>query len=256
MLSTYHSILVLISIQARWNPSLTVLLFSLQLPPPPCCCHRHTKVTSPAFAWNDYASKRNIYLKWNEKKNSNGYEGQNQNGQSIYWIPIRYIVHVVFWSCFCVLLSWSFDIYECRNYLQVTFRCTLLMTYCEKYELSSNSSIHQVSSSLIHWGRDMMATSFQTTFSNAFSWMKIYKLWLRFHCNFFPRVQITIFHHCFRQWLGAGQATSHYLCQCWLVDWRIYASLSLNEVKCFSTPGNTQLIITRTYPDYNETYLY
>ena len=51
---------------------------------------------------------------------------------------------------------------------------------------------------LTHWGRDKMAAIFQTAFSNAFSWMKIYKFWLRFHWNFFPRVQIITFHHCFR----------------------------------------------------------
>ena len=81
---------------------------------------------------------------------------------------------------------------------------------------------------LIHWGRDKKAAIFQTIFSNAFSWMKMYKFRLRFHWNFFQRVQITIFHRCFRYWLGASQATSHYLKQWWLVDWHIYASLGLN----------------------------
>ena len=33
---------------------------------------------------------------------------------------------------------------------------------------------------LTHWGRDKMAAIFQTTFSNAFSWMKMFKFWLRF----------------------------------------------------------------------------
>ena len=36
--------------------------------------------------------------------------------------------------------------------------------------------------------------------------------------------------HWFRQWLGADQATSHYLNQWWLIYWRIYASLGLNEL--------------------------
>ena len=75
-----------------------------------------------------------------------------------------------------------------------------------------------------------MAANFVTTFSNAFSWIKIYKFRLRFHWSLLPRVQLTIFHHCFRQWLGAGQATSHYLDQWLLVYSRIYASLGLNEL--------------------------
>ena len=31
-----------------------------------------------------------------------------------------------------------------------------------------------------------------------FSWMKMYKFWLRFHWSLFPRVQLTIFQHLFR----------------------------------------------------------
>ena len=45
---------------------------------------------------------------------------------------------------------------------------------------------------LTHWGQDKMAAIFQT-FSNAFSWMKIYKFWLKLHLSLFPRVQLTIF---------------------------------------------------------------
>ena len=83
---------------------------------------------------------------------------------------------------------------------------------------------------LTHWGRDKMAAIFQMTFSNAFSWMKMFKFRLRFHWSLFPRVQLTIFQHWFRKWLGTDQATSHYLNQCWLVYWCIYASLGLNEL--------------------------
>ena len=90
---------------------------------------------------------------------------------------------------------------------------------------------------LTHLDRDKMAAKFLTTISNAYSWMKLYKFRLRFHWNLFPRVKITIFQHWFRWWLGAGQATSHYLNQWWLVYWRIYALplatlLTLNELKC------------------------
>ena len=51
---------------------------------------------------------------------------------------------------------------------------------------------------LTHWGRDRMASIFQTTFSNTFSWMKMYKFRLRFHWSLFPRVQFTICQHWFR----------------------------------------------------------
>ena len=64
---------------------------------------------------------------------------------------------------------------------------------------------------LAHWGRDKMAAIFQTTFSDAFSWMKRYEFRLKFHLSLFLRVQLKIFQHWFRKWLGAGQVTRHYL---------------------------------------------
>ena len=51
---------------------------------------------------------------------------------------------------------------------------------------------------LKHWGRDKMDAISQTTFLNAFPWMKMCKFRLRFHWKLFPRVQLAIFHHCFR----------------------------------------------------------
>ena len=51
---------------------------------------------------------------------------------------------------------------------------------------------------LTHWGRDKMAAIFQTTLLNEFSWMKMYKFWLRFHWSLFPMAQLTIFQHWFR----------------------------------------------------------
>ena len=80
---------------------------------------------------------------------------------------------------------------------------------------------------LSHWGRDKMTAVSQTTLSNGFSWMKMLEF-RRFHWSLFLGVQLTIIQHWFRQWLGAGQTTSHYLNQWCLVYWRIYASLGLN----------------------------
>ena len=83
---------------------------------------------------------------------------------------------------------------------------------------------------LTYCGRDKMAAVSQTALSNAFSWMKMLEFRLKFHWSVFPKFQLTIFQHWFRYWLGAGQATSHYLNQWWLIYWRIYASLGLNEL--------------------------
>ena len=79
-----------------------------------------------------------------------------------------------------------------------------------------------------HWSRDQIDAILQTTFSNVFSWMKLYWFRLKIHWSLFPRAQLTIFQHWFRQWLGADQATSHYLNQWWSFYWRTDASLGLN----------------------------
>ena len=89
---------------------------------------------------------------------------------------------------------------------QHTYHSSCRSTVCGEWHLTLP---------LTHWGRDKMAVIFQTIFSNAFSWMKMFNFRLRFHWIVFPRVQLTIFQHWFRWWLGAVQATSHYLNQWW-----------------------------------------
>ena len=51
---------------------------------------------------------------------------------------------------------------------------------------------------LTHWGRDKMDATSQTTFSSAFSWMKMYEFRLKFHWILFLRVQLTIFQNWLR----------------------------------------------------------
>ena len=76
-----------------------------------------------------------------------------------------------------------------------------------------------------------MAAVLQTIFSNALSWIQMYEFCSKFHWSLFLGFQLTIFQHWFRYWLGAVQATSHYLNQWWVVYRRIYASLGLSELK-------------------------
>ena len=43
-----------------------------------------------------------------------------------------------------------------------------------------------------------MTAIYQMTFSNAFSWLKMYRFWLKFHWRLLLRVHLTIFQHWFR----------------------------------------------------------
>ena len=99
-----------------------------------------------------------------------------------------------------------------------------------KWYLTSTCSMYWLVLYLTYWGRDEIVSILQTTFSNAFSWMKICEFCLRFHWSLFLRFLLRIFHHWFRWWLGAKQAPSHYLNQWWFVYWCMYASHGLNEL--------------------------
>ena len=83
---------------------------------------------------------------------------------------------------------------------------------------------------LSHWGLNKMDAISQTTFSNAFYLMKMCEFWLKLHWSLFPRVQLRVFQHWFRLWLGAMQATSHYLNQWWSAHRCKYVSFGLNEL--------------------------
>ena len=62
-------------------------------------------------------------------------------------------------------------------------------------QISYSASLENTST---HWGWDKMAAIFQTTFSNAFSWMNMYEYWSKYHWSLFLRVQLIIFQHWFR----------------------------------------------------------
>ena len=68
---------------------------------------------------------------------------------------------------------------------------------------------------LTHLLLNKMAAISQTIFWNAFSWMINFVFWLKFNWSLLLKVQLTIRQQWFRWWLGAEQATSHHLNQCW-----------------------------------------
>ena len=70
-----------------------------------------------------------------------------------------------------------------------------------------------VAGQLTHLPMQKMIAISQTTFSNAFSWMKSFVFCLKFHWSLYLRVQLTVRQCWFRKWLGVQQARSHYLNQ-------------------------------------------
>ena len=59
--------------------------------------------------------------------------------------------------------------------------CSISIAHAlEIVQSHTNRSICKINQYLTHWGRDKMVAIFQTMFSNAFSWMKMYEFRLRF----------------------------------------------------------------------------
>ena len=75
-----------------------------------------------------------------------------------------------------------------------------------------------------------MADILRTTFSNAFSWMKMHEFRLRFHWNLFPRVQLTKIPALVQMMAWRQSGDKPLSGQWWSVYWRIYASFGLNEL--------------------------
>ena len=100
---------------------------------------------------------------------------------------------------------------------------------------------------LTHLSVDKMAAISQTTFSNAFSWMKI-----KFYRSLFIRAQLTIFQHWFRWWLGANQVINHYLNQCWPSSLSHICSTRGRWVKFMSTCNICWKITLLNYPHISQ----
>ena len=90
---------------------------------------------------------------------------------------------------------------EIPNYHEQSKHMPPRKTACESYP-------HQIYKIFTHRGRDKMDAISHTTLSDAFSWMKM----LEFRLLFFE---------------------SQYLNQWWLIYWRIYASLGLNDLSVY-----------------------
>ena len=137
---------------------------------------------------------------------------------------------LIFLSLFLVMLS-RFIASERRHLLYSVFSHWLKPWYDidGKSPWAGITAVLGSTTSLTHWARKKISAISQTKFRNAFSWMRKHEFHLWFHWSLFLRFELTIFQHWFRWWLGANQATSHYLNQWWLVYWCIYVSPGLNE---------------------------
>ena len=128
----------------------------------------------------------------------------------------------------------KFFFLERQHYVQVIPTEYCAVTVISANTLCNDNAINRITRYfgmiLTHWGQDKMDAILQMTFPSAFSCMKMFEFRFEFHWSVCLRVQSTIFQHWCRLWLGADQATIHYLNQWSLYYRRIFASFSLNEL--------------------------
>ena len=76
----------------------------------------------------------------------------------------------------------NYDVTAMKKTLLKVFSSAECQPFCASFKATISSSAFDKMDSIMwilltHWGRDKMATIFQRTFSNAFSWMNMYKFW-------------------------------------------------------------------------------
>ena len=166
--------------------------------------------------------------------------------QRIFWfcdISSRLIVFINHRPLKGYIISMSSDVYCHTNFnalkLKWLSRCLFKHTICIIIDPTEDTHINRAlgliiisvfAHQLTKWSQDIRANILQKTFSNVFSQIKICEFWLIFYWSLLLRLKLTIFQHRFRKWLGANQATSHYLNQWCLNYLGIFLSLGFREL--------------------------
>ena len=100
---------------------------------------------------------------------------------------------------FCTIYRSEYPVGKDFNYLShLSVEEWYKMTQKHIFHIDGLVQERHNTSALTHWGRGEMDAISQKTFSNAFSWMKMYDFRLRSHWSLFPRFESIIFQHWFR----------------------------------------------------------
>ena len=150
---------------------------------------------------------------------------------NIFIVQVYYIDMTILWEHtqrgICTIHHWN-DIYDV--YMQIVYKGIKMFMKCDAWRLRDTDSL-SASLSPVNTlrpkenGRHFADDIFKGIFLN-----ENISFPIRFSLKFIPKGSINNIPALVRVWLGADQATSHYLDQWWLINWRIYASLGLNEL--------------------------
>ena len=115
-----------------------------------------------------------------------------------FWCYVSYDQHKA--NSTIWLTSYFYEYQICKQKKQPFPSCNTTFSWLLNYDwdLLHWQMCHICLQCLTHWGREKMDAISQTTFSSAFSWMKMFEFRLKFHWSLFPRVQLTNFQQWFR----------------------------------------------------------
>ena len=92
--------------------------------------------------------------------------------------------------------SWHHGNSVCNGYMYFVWEYLKWVNFNRLFCSTSYGNTSHID--LTHLPLDKMAAISQATFSNAFSWMKMYWLGLKFHWSLFPMIWLTTFEHWLR----------------------------------------------------------
>ena len=96
----------------------------------------------------------------------------------------------VFHSAHTLIYDFRFE--PCSYVVRIYFVnfSSLQTLFCNQFNESPDALPSHGYGCFTHWRREKMTAIFQTTFSHAFSWMKMYEFWSKFHWSLFVWVDI------------------------------------------------------------------
>ena len=117
-----------------------------------------------------------------------------------WWIAVDHMFNNIFWTSIIKgnITVMSHEHHGISSNCNSTVFSTAYSSEQQRNHQSSTYSCGKHPHIMTHWGQDTTAAIFQTTFSNAFSLMKMSEFRLKLQWSLFRRVQLTIFLHWFR----------------------------------------------------------
>ena len=100
----------------------------------------------------------------------------------------KMIILLTYYQLFTYIVSWASMLIKTFVFVDVIVNDVSLHT-----ALLIRILVFITYQALTHWGREKMDATSQTTFSSAFSWMKVFEFRSKCHWSLFLRVQSTIF---------------------------------------------------------------